>query len=412
VIAREVDSGGGWNLSEAKAKEETDADLVNPFASVGFRSHFPHVNRQFHFGIGAGLPCAIRHYSRNAKSNIAGVASSFALVWSLEKAQPQSMFDSIDEKRGAAMPGTSAVVYEQFTIQRDFSFILTYSHSAFHFMNLRGIGRIWLWTIICTAFATNAFAAVIQPKTLRVEHGRPVVMVSRSSVLVLEFAREPIADALVAEGKGIRHCRARYRYQLYDGATGTVTNGDGKVAEIRQEVPGTGGTQTQDIGSQTSISAGEFHLSWSEGGAGARSWLYYRTDSPIRFIQQPQQIMFESVDREQMRRYLASRNVEEFVASTVSVQVIGPAVFSGELPTEAPVAGRVESGRVRDGAFELKLSDLATNTHYMIESTYDLRSGSWAPVHTFIAREPNLEWSESLGKDVNILFYRIRQAAQ
>ena len=170
------------------------------------------------------------------------------------------------------------------------------------------------------------------------------------------------------------------------------------------------GTQTKDIGSHTGISAGDFHLSWSEGGAGARSWIYYRTDSPIRFIQQPQQVAFDSVDREQMRRYLASRNVQEFVASGRTVQVIGPAVFSGELPTDAPSAGRVESGRMRDGAFELKLSGLNTNTHYIIESAYDVGSGSWTPVHAFNARESNHEWSESLGKDVNMIFYRIRQA--
>jgi hypothetical protein len=248
---------------------------------------------------------------------------------------------------------------------------------------------------------------------MRVDHGRPVVLVSQKSVLVLEFAREPIADALVSypEAEGIRHCRASYRYQFYNGTTGAVTKGEGTVEEIRQAVPGTGGTQTKDIGSRTDISVGDFQLSWSEGGAGARSWLYYRPESPIRFIQQPQQVTFDSVDREQMRRYLASRNVREFVASTLTVHVIGPAVFSGDLPTEAPVAGRVDAGGVRDGAFELKLSGLATNAHYIIECAYDLTSGSWSPVHTFTAHESNFEWSDPLGKDVNIIFYRIRQAA-
>ena len=280
-------------------------------------------------------------------------------------------------------------------------------------MNEPVIRRTWAGTIIGALALAQGFAAAPVNKTMRVDHGRPVVVVSQKSVLVLEFAREPIADALVhhPEAAGIRHCRASYRYQFYDGATGAVTNGQGAVAEIRQAVPGTGGTQTKDIGSRTGIGAGDFHLEWSEGGAGARSWLYYRTDSPIRFIQQPQRVTFESVDREQMRRYLASRNVQEFVASGRTVQVIGPAVFSGELPTEAPVAGRVESGRVRDGVFELRLSGLATNAHYIIESAYDATSGSWAPVHTFIAREPDHEWSESLGKDVNMIFYRIRQGA-
>ena len=38
-------------------------------------------------------------------------------------------------------------------------------------------------------------------------------------------------------------------------------------------------------------------------------------EAPVRFIQQPQRVDFDSVDREQFRRYLASRNVEEFVSS-------------------------------------------------------------------------------------------------
>ena len=169
------------------------------------------------------------------------------------------------------------------------------------------------------------------------------------------------------------------------------------------------GNQVKDLGCRVGISAGEFYLWWSEGGAGARSWVYYRTDSPIRFIQQPQHITFEAVDIEQFRRYLVSRNVQEFVASGKMVQVIGPAVFSGELPDETPVSARIESGRVRDGAFELKLSSLATNQHYIIESSYELKTGSWSPVHSFTARESNFDWSDPLGKDVNVMFYRIRQ---
>lgn len=68
------------------------------------------------------------------------------------------------------------------------------------------------------------------------------------------------------------------------------------------------------------------------------------------------------------RHALASRNVQDFVSAGKTVQVIGPAVFSGDLPTDTPVSARIESGRVRDGAFELKLSNLATNKHYIIEN--------------------------------------------
>jgi hypothetical protein len=252
---------------------------------------------------------------------------------------------------------------------------------------------------------------MVVSKTLRVDHGRPVVVVSENSVLVLEFKKEPIAEALVSHpGEDIRHCRAKYRYRVYHD--GSVTNGEGMVEEIFQTVRGSAnGRQVKDVGSRTGISAGEFHLGWSEGGAGGRSWIYYRADSPIRFIQQPQQVTFESMDRDQFRRYLASRNVREFVEAGRTVQVIGPAVFSGDMPTEAPVSARIESGRVRDGAFELRLSNLATNRHYLIESSFEPKTGGWNPVHTFIAQESRHEWSDPLSKDIDVMFYRIREGA-
>jgi hypothetical protein len=257
----------------------------------------------------------------------------------------------------------------------------------------------------------QGFAAGIMNKTLRVEHGRPLVVVSEKSVLLLEFLKESSREALVPhDDPDTRHCRARYRYQVYDGASGAVTKGEGTVEEIYKTVVNTStGQEVKDIGSRVGISAGEFYLWWSQGSAGVRSWVYYRTDSPIRFIQQPQQLAFESMDGEQFQRYLASRNVREFVAARRTVHVIGPAVFSGELPTEAPTSARVASGRVHDGGFELKLTNLATNKHYIIESSFELKTGSWTPIHTFIAHEPDHEWSDPLGKDVEMAFYRIRE---
>jgi hypothetical protein len=271
----------------------------------------------------------------------------------------------------------------------------------------------WWVGVIGVVSLTHGYAAAVMHKTMRVEHGRPVVVVSQKSVLLLEFLKGPLADALVPHTEAdIRHCRARYRYQLYDGPTGSVTKGQGMVEEIYQTVLITpAGRQVKDIGSRIGISAGEFYLWWSEGGAGARSWVYYRTDSPIRFIQQPQQVTFESVDAEQFRRYLTSRNVHEFVAAEKTVEVIGPAVFSGDLPTETPASARVESGRVREGVFELKLSNLATNKHYIIESSYELKTGNWTAIHSFNAREASFEWSDPMGKDVDVMFYRIREGA-
>jgi hypothetical protein len=264
--------------------------------------------------------------------------------------------------------------------------------------------------VVCVLSPLPGFSAGLG-KTLRVEHGQPVVVVSQKAVLLLELLREPTKDALVAhESPDWRHCRAKYRFQLFDGVTGSVTNGEGIVEEIYRVVSRSAtGQQVEDMGSRTRIAAGEFSLSWSEGTAGSRSWLYYQADSAIRFIQQPQRISFDAVNRDLFQRYLVSKNVEEFVAAGQTVQVIGPAVFSGDLPDETPVSARVESCRIHDGAVELKLSNLATNKNYVIESSYELKTGNWNVVHTFTTRELNHSWSDPLAKDISAAFYRIRQ---
>jgi hypothetical protein len=41
----------------------------------------------------------------------------------------------------------------------------------------------------------------------------------------------------------------------------------------------------------------------------------------------------------------------------------------------------------------------------------ELKTGNWNPVHTFIARESKHEWSDPLGKDIDVTFYRIREGA-
>lgn len=256
--------------------------------------------------------------------------------------------------------------------------------------------------------ALVANGAATRSKTIRVDHGRPVIVVNDKAVLVLEFLKEPIADALISHpGKDMRHCRARYRFMLYSGDTGAITNGSGTVEEILERIDA---TNVRDVGSRVGIGAGEFYLWWSEGGAGSRSWVYYRSDSPIRFIQQPREVTYDGIGREQLTRYIRARNVQEYAAAGRSVHVIGPAVFEGDLPTEAGVPGRIESATVREDAFALKLTDLATNKHYIIESSYQLGSGNWTPVHTLLPNKPDYAWSEPLSKGADTIFYRIRVA--
>jgi hypothetical protein len=272
------------------------------------------------------------------------------------------------------------------------------------------ISKVWL-ILVLGGFSLLPADAATPFKTVRVDHGRPIIVVSERSVLLLEFLKN--REALIPhEGEGWEHCRERYRYQLFDGATGTITNGEGMVEEIYKTVfIGATGREVKDMGSRTGIGAGAFGFNWSRGTAGERSWLYYHAQSPIRFIQQPKELSYDKITRELFQKYLASRNVQEFVSANQTVQVIGPAVFSGDLPTDIPTSARIESARVHDGAFELKLSNLETNKHYIIDSSYELKAGSWNAVHTFIAGESNHEWSDPLGKDVSITFYRIREAA-
>ena len=264
--------------------------------------------------------------------------------------------------------------------------------------------------LFCTLSPSTGLAAGVS-KTMRVEHDRPLVVVSQKAVLVLEFLKEPAENALVPhEEPDTRHCRARYRYQLFDGASESITKGHGTVEEFFQVVSSTAtGRQVNDKGSRTGIDAGEFHLWWSEGSAGSRSWVYYRADSGIRFVQQPQRITFDAVDRELFRRYLDSRNIKELVVAGQTVQVIGPAVFSNDLPDETPVSARIESCRMHEGALELTLSDLAANKNYVIESSCEPTAGNWNVVHLFIAREAKHDWSDPLARDVTAAFYRIRE---
>ncbi|MEO6036088.1 MAG: hypothetical protein ABIQ35_12605 [Verrucomicrobiota bacterium] len=270
--------------------------------------------------------------------------------------------------------------------------------------------KLPLATLICVLSLTSLHSETVRSKTLRVEHGRPIMVVSAHSVLVLEFVRETRNDAMIShEEKDIRHCRARFRYQLFDGTSHVLNHGEGIVEEIYQTISRSEtGSNVKNLGSRVSIDAGEFHLWWSEAMAGARSWIYYRSDSAVRFVQQPEQIAFDGMDVPKFQRYFESRNVREFVAAGKRIQLIGPAVFSGDLPTEKTTSARIESARVRDGAFELNLSNLATNQHYVIESSFESGSGGWTAVHTFIAGKTNQSWTDPLGKDSEMVFYRIR----
>ncbi len=261
-----------------------------------------------------------------------------------------------------------------------------------------GLGLIWVLN-----------ASAIGLKTLRVEHGRPVVVVSQKGVLVLEFVKETATET-VEESQDTRLCRAKYRFKWFEGSTGAITNGAGTVHESYRVVSRSAtGRMVENAGSQTGIGAGEFSISWSEANAGTKSWLYYRANSGIRFIQQPQRLSFDAMDAAQFPKYLTAKNVEEFAAAGQTVQVIGPAVFSGDMPDETPVAGRIEAARVKDGAFELKLSDLATNKTYVIESSYELKTGNWNVVHSFHTRDSHHAWSDPLGPEIKAAFYRIRQ---
>ena len=263
----------------------------------------------------------------------------------------------------------------------------------------------WLAVFSPTAFASSV------GKTLRVEHGKPVICVSQNGVLALEFLKEPREKAMIEYTPHVRqHWQARFHYKLYDRATDSETEGEGRVDENYRVVSrDASGDRLEDLGSHTRIVAGEFSIGWSTGTAGARSWLYYRADSTIRFIQQPQAIAFDAIKRDLLKRYLASKNIEEFVSAGQTVQVIGPAVFAGDLPDETPVSARIDSCRIVDGAFEIGLTNLSVGKSYVIENSYELKTGNWNVVHSLIARETSHRWSDPLARGITQAFYRIRE---
>lgn len=249
-------------------------------------------------------------------------------------------------------------------------------------------------------------------KAIRVEHGRPVILVSHNTVLTLEFLSQSSEKVLIPHPEGdVRECRAEYRFRLFLVSSGAVTNGVGRVSEVYETVArGPGGNQVRNMGSQVAIDVGEFHLSWSEATAGVRSWLYYRTDSPVRFLEQPEAVAFDSIGLAEMRRYHSSQNVHEFVSASRQVRVLGPAEFSGDLPTEVRTSAGLVGGGIRDGVFVLRLENLSAGRHYVVESSLSLGRGGWTPIHTLVATEPNAEWSDPLGPEDACLFYRIREA--
>src|SRR5688572_26104199 len=132
---------------------------------------------------------------------------------------------------------------------------------AFARWRLAVLKKVLISALFCTLSVSPGFAAGVS-KTMRVDHGRPLVMVSQKAVLLLEFLKEPIKDTLVPhEEPDTRHCQARYRYQLFDGASDSIANGHGTVEEIFQVVSSNAtGRQLKDRGSRTGIDAGEFHL--------------------------------------------------------------------------------------------------------------------------------------------------------
>jgi hypothetical protein len=247
-------------------------------------------------------------------------------------------------------------------------------------------------------------------KTMRVEHGRPIVLVSKQSVLVLEFLKQTAGDAVTQPEANIRGCHGQYRYRLFDGVSESIAPGEGTVAEILRTISRSPtGNQVEDAGSRTSIQAGEFHFGWSEARAGSRSWLYYQADSPIRFLQQPRSVDFEAIGLDLLRKYYSSQNVQEFSSAGQEAIVLGPGVFTGDFPDETPVSARIESSGIESGVFRIKLTDLAPTKNYVIESAYDLKVANWQVVHTFNGTESSHSWKDPIAKEVSTIFYRIRE---
>jgi hypothetical protein len=73
------------------------------------------------------------------------------------------------------------------------------------------------------------------------------------------------------------------------------------------------------------------------------------------------------------------------------------------------VSARIDSCRIVDGAFEIGLTNLSVGKSYVIENSYELKTGNWNVVHSLIARETSHRWSDPLARGITQAFYRIRE---
>jgi hypothetical protein len=247
-------------------------------------------------------------------------------------------------------------------------------------------------------------------KTLGVEHGKPIICVSQNSVLVLELAVESRAEA------AIRHVprvgddwRARYRYKVYERSSGTVREGRGMVNEHMRVVSvSAAGRNVEDAGSTNQIVVGDFSIGWSPGTPGSKSWLYYRSNSAIRLIQQEPQISFETIGQERLQHYQSTTNIVNASVAGRTIQVMGPAVFSGDIPTTHRISARIRSCQMVDGAFHINLMNLSVGTKYVIERSLVIGEGQWTAVDSILAKEPDQSWADAFRSDIDRAYYRIR----
>jgi hypothetical protein len=248
-------------------------------------------------------------------------------------------------------------------------------------------------------------------KTLSVEHGKPIVCVSQNSVLVLEFAVESRADAAIRHVPAVGDdWRARYRYTVYDRSSGTTREGRGMVNEHMRVVSVSAtGRNVEDAGSTNQIVVGDFSIGWSPAKPGSKSWLYYRSDSAIRLIQQESQIGYDAIGKVRLQQYQSTTNIVNTTVAGRTIQVMGPAIFAGDVPTTLGVSVRIRSCQMVEGAFQIGLMNLSVGAKYVIERSLVIGEGQWMPVDSFIASEPDQSWADAFRSEIDRAYYRIRQ---
>lgn len=273
---------------------------------------------------------------------------------------------------------------------------------------MKRIQFVWFVLLLCgLTFQTSAASSFL--KTIRFEHGHPIILRSGDAFLVLEFETHPHADVHWDSGSEFQ-VRAPYRYLVFEGSgqvPPSIQTGEMMEYFSYQDVikeDGKSTRQLKNIGSIEHLKAGSFSMHWSNGGSGKASWLYLRNDPPIELILQLKDIPFEEIDRHFLESLDSTVNVFSVKRSNGVSYALNGFQTRHKDGEEMP---RIIGITQRGSDVVLELDGLIPGKRYFFERSSSLGTGKWSMAGSFVADSKSQLRSPSHDGNVSLEFFRI-----